>query len=229
MSSNDSLTVISALLTLFWAFPFLRMMSSWLEDRTLDGRLAFLALAAHVIVLCTLWRLGNQVLLLCYLVLTTVMTIFIPLINAIGERVSLRRMHDADIARYRQMLEANPRNSAALAGIADIHMAYERYAEAAAYYERAIEADPHTTRKERARLLHAQEQLAKSRRARRPLDIPPELPPASPPPPTDEPAAPPKDIWVGKAPATPPTPPPAPPTPTAHEPNSLELWRAENR
>ena len=67
MSPNDLITLLVGLMTLFWAFPFFRLLSSWLEDRTLDGRLAFLGFVAHVVLLTSLWRYGNMILLLIYL------------------------------------------------------------------------------------------------------------------------------------------------------------------
>jgi len=237
--NNDNLTIIAAILTVFWAFPFLRMLSIWLEDRTLDGRLAFLGLAAHVIVLCTLWKYGSSLLLVIYLSLTVLAWLLQPLITLISDQVSMRKMHEEDMARYQRLLAVNPRNAAALSAIADIHLRYARIADAIAYYERAIEVDPDHSRRERSMLTSAREMLAKQPRLGR-------IRPSAPPPPlpetTSSPASPPEqqfipeeapstsDYWTRRAAETTPAAEPEKPAPPApKEPTGLDRWRSENR
>ena len=141
-------------------------------------------------------------------------------------------MHDEDMARYQQLLAANPRNSAALTAIADIHMRYARYPEAAAYYERAIEVDPDHSRRERARLVQAQG-LSGGRPMQNNSRYAP--PPPLAPLPDYRPTAPvlilrDTDNWVNEEVEAAPAPEPIEPAPlAAPEPSGLDRWREENR
>jgi tetratricopeptide (TPR) repeat protein len=165
---NDVTPIIIAFLALFQIYPILRMLNAWLVDRTINGRLAFFAVAIHLTAIFGLWGSGQMSYLLVYLSATSLLWVLSPFLTRFGEEAGMRRMRDDDMRRYQHLLEIDPRNAAAHAAAADINLERGRIDEAIAGYQRAIEAAPDHTQREQWLLQQALE-LRDRRRGRRRL------------------------------------------------------------
>jgi len=163
---NDLTPIIIAFLLLFQIYPLLRMFNAWLVDKTISGRMAFFTLSVHTITIIALWRAGTLTYLLIYLIATSLLWLLSPLLSRIGEATSMRQMREEDLQRYQRLLAVDPRNAAAHAAIADIHLERGRLDEAIAGYQRAIEASPEHAQREQ-RLLQQVLELRDQRRRHR--------------------------------------------------------------
>ena len=163
--AGNIIPIIIVLLSFFWAIPVVRILQACLVEKSMDARLGLAALGVHLTAAVTLWSVNQFLILLIYLSVTTLLWMISPVINRISETAALRRMKEEDMERYQRLLAMDPRNAAAHAAIADIHLEQGRYDEAIAGYERAIEICPELARAERFKLRHAVEM--RERRGRR--------------------------------------------------------------
>jgi len=185
--------------------PVFRMLHAWLIDKTMDGRVVVIALAVHFTTIFTLWHFGQGVLLLSYLLLTSLVWLAMPALNRLGDAVAMRRLRDHDIAHYQTLLANDPRHVAAMGALADAYVERGQLDDAIAMYQLAVETDPEHTRAEAYKLRQAIALRERRRRGRRPpapvaapaatssdgqrvlQEVPPAETPPPPPPATPEP------------------------------------------
>ncbi len=164
MQQQDLVIIGIAVLALLGGFPLLRLLSAWMEDKTMDGRLVLAAIGAHLAIMATLWHTDRLVPLLIYLFLVTLAWLLMPLLNQLGDDAGMQRLRAEDMLRYQHLLAADPKNAAAQAAMADLLVENGRLEEAIAAYEKAIALDPEHAQAERRKLQHVSALRVRRRR-----------------------------------------------------------------
>lgn len=155
--------ILIVALSFLWAYPLLRLISAWLVDRTIDGRVVLLCLAVHITVIATMWSTQRYLFLLIYLAATTVFWLLSPLLNKVGESFSMLRMRDEDMARFQRLVAMDPRNASAHAALGDLYVERRRLEDAAACYRQAIAISPEHSRAEQWKLQQVEAMMERRR------------------------------------------------------------------
>ncbi|MHB0938309.1 MAG: tetratricopeptide repeat protein [Armatimonadota bacterium] len=130
---------IVALLTVA---PLIRLGNYSFVEKSLDFRLGLAAMAAHLIIVASLWSTKWYGGLLVYLVLLAIQWMLMPVIGVVQDWLTLKQLNDRDIARYRYMLTLDPNDANALIGLANAYLNRGMREEAIAAYEKAKAIDP---------------------------------------------------------------------------------------
>jgi tetratricopeptide (TPR) repeat protein len=177
---TGSVLAIILLLTVGLFVPLRWFLRVWLEDRAISTPLALAAMAAHF-VLYTLCAFTILPLAVLYCALLLLFIGISPYLDERNNRKALRHMAEEDIEKYERILQRDPNHVAAHAALAGAFLVCERFDEAIAEYERAIELDPQNSRSEIPRLKRARElkEAYEERQRRRRRNTPNEKPPTS--------------------------------------------------
>jgi len=126
--------------------PLIRLSNVTFVEKNLDFRLGLAAMAAHIIIVVSLWSTKWYGGLLVYLVLLAVIWMLTPVIGTVQDWFTLKHLNDRDIARYRYMLTLDPNDANALIGLANAYLNRGMREEAIAAFEKAKAIDPmHTS------------------------------------------------------------------------------------
>ena len=123
--------------------PFIRVYQLSFVERVLDTRLSIVLLSAHVGVMLGLWRMKLYVLLFAYLALVVTIGLLSPLLQGVGELLTVRKLVDEDIKRNQAILRANPYDALTRVALANNYADRGKWDDALAEYDLAVSVDPH--------------------------------------------------------------------------------------
>ena len=124
------------------AAPVMKLYNIALVEKSMDARLGVILLSAHVLIVTLLFGTHWKGLLLLYLLFLIVLWLLSPLFGGLLDWLTIKRLSDRDIARYRYMLTIDPNDANALVGLANAYLERGKRDEAIAAYEKAKAIDP---------------------------------------------------------------------------------------
>jgi tetratricopeptide (TPR) repeat protein len=143
----------------------LTIMRYWLVEGTLDGTVALGALGGLLALTAAAVKTASPALIFIWIAVVIGGTLLVPFIASQSEKGALNQLHEADLAKYRRAVEANPQFAAAWREMAEVYMRLNRYDDAIAAYKEAIRLNPPDVQKLRRRLNAALEYRAGMPRA----------------------------------------------------------------
>lgn len=135
--------------------PFLMILNAWIVEESLNTGLALAAMGALLIFPFLIWQTQGTVWMFLCVAVVVAGCAALPRLTARADKRMLNCLREEDIAKYRRVIEFDPKNAAAHAFLADAYAQSGLYDEAIEEYQKAIELDPHHTHAERWKLQKA--------------------------------------------------------------------------
>lgn len=127
----------------------------WLVDGVLETGGALGLLVGILIISGWVVKSSSPLLMLLWIIALIGGSLGLPALTALGEKYALREMHEADIAKYKSVLQHDVSNSAAWRELGEVYFKLDRYDESIAAYKEAIRLNPHDVQDIRRRLNRA--------------------------------------------------------------------------
>jgi tetratricopeptide (TPR) repeat protein len=138
------------------AFIVQRLIHAWLIDRVLDTVPTMIITGVMLTTFTAIWLTRNSTLMYAYVAVLIGLAGATQIIAHRREQRLMQDLRDESLAKYRAVIERDPKNVAAHVFIGDAYLQMGRFEDAIAAYETAIALNPEHANRERWKLRQAE-------------------------------------------------------------------------